>query len=655
MPEKKGDNKSQKTIFNNVDIVYTTEQPINNGEILSSSKVYEAKSGSLYVYEPGTIASPLYQNTYNTDNYLTNKPLSMNDLADYYSKHNNSIEETINYLADYINANKIENKQVVQQTISTLMENLRDHFDHTNSSDGAGSTLEIFEKCINARNKEEISGLVCGPICKTMKDILNKCDIPAAIVPVIKNVRHATLVYKQADNEYVFNDYGNNAVVKASNVLDAISEYSKREDTIHPAGSKRILDGKVTYSEYAFRDAAFRGEEMDIHHYNNDAPFKKSLKTDSSVNERIEISNLHNVTADVSVDLAKQSGNIQSELSFNAGYKTKGESSMFLSSKSFGIGAEYNVLKEKPKYSQFIGTKFQTAHINGTQGGMKYGDSSLYKDARELAIADAKRDFGNIDTSKYSKAEKEALNQDINKQIEHLGNTVMPLDNGGEPEINNFSNLSFFGRGYFGREYSITKSKTTNLKFSHQSSLDMLFSFDNNMNHSGDFRVAEEVGLKLENQGPKHRIETKLNAGVVADYNEQIVKGSDYATFGTKFNAGLNLACKPSQNSVLGVNTSMSSVSMPSARTFGYEGNIYTSVTNPKKNISFGANAGIKGEYQKLNLSFNEVTRNNQTFYIEATARKKNTEVFAGYNKHIDRLNNTRNYDSAHLGVRLAF
>jgi hypothetical protein len=230
----------------------------------------------------------------------------MEDLSKYYKTHDNSAEETLQYLQDFINANKNANKEVVQQTVSCLSEGLRQHFDHTNSSDGAGTTEEIFSKCFTAEKSanKEVKGLVCGPICNAMKDILNRCDIQAVIVPVINNVRHATLVYKQTDGEYVFNNYGQNAVIKAGNIKDAIAEYNKREGSLRSTGTLILVNGDTTYSEYAYTDSAFRGNELNIHTYNAETPFQKQLKDTSLIEGNIEISNTNGVTADVAMNLA---------------------------------------------------------------------------------------------------------------------------------------------------------------------------------------------------------------------------------------------------------------------------------------------------------------------------------------------------------------
>jgi hypothetical protein len=282
-------------------------------------------------------------------------------------------------------------------------------------------------------------------------------------------------------------------------------------------------------------------------------------------------------------------------------------------------------------------------------------DSDIYTNARAQIISQIRNDLEHIDTSNLTQSEIETLNNDIEKNLHKLETTQLPLSEAEEPQFNKFSNLSLFGRGYIGREYPVVKSDNTNLKLAHQASLSFLYSLDGAMNNSGDFRLTEEAGLKLENKGTNHKIEATASAGLVADYNEQIISGFNIANIGTKYNAGINAACKPSDNVTFGMSAGISNVTMPAANTQGYSGNIFASVKHPATNTTITANAGINEQHRNLKLGFNEPIKNEQTLHFEIGARKNNTEVFAGMTNHRDRLNNTKNYNSVLVGVKVGF
>jgi hypothetical protein len=326
---------------------------------------------------------------------------------------------------------------------------------------------------------------------------------------------------------------------------------------------------------------------------------------------------------------------------------------MFTHSNSFGLGAEYNDKFKKDNSTSYKGIKLQAAQITGEQGGIAYRDCSIYEKARNNAIADMTRDFNGIDRTSFSEEEQIKLNNDIEKAITHMQNTQMPLNKNVTAEKGNTSNLSFFTRAYMGKEFNIVQKGNTTLKGAGQVTQNILFSFDGGLSNSGDFRTVAEGGLKLENIGKQHTLKTNIGVGGVADYNEQIVSGIDFFRFGTKVNVGGYLDYRPTQNSTIGIALNGNAVSTSSASTYGYSTTIYGTLKDKPRNLTFTASCGYQHNGQKIKMGFNEETENADKLRVQLGVQKNNTQVYVGAVSNQDRLNPTRNYYSAQVGLKV--
>ena len=319
-----GNKNNKKNSALNVNVSYNNinEQQIYNGEVLSGNRLYKSVYANISV-ESEKNKHDILTKTYISNNYTPAVPLTLDVLQNFYREHDKSYDNTYNHLISFIKENK-NNPEVVQQTISSVLNDLYKRYDKSGETGGAGTTKQVLEKYFNTNSNIMISGILCGGIAKAGADILNDCGIPAAVVPEVYNERHAILAYKLNDGEYVFNNYGKNVVLKANNIKDAISVYGKYEGIIRTPGAKRIVDGKHTYSEYAYKDAAYRGMELSKHSYNKESAFYvEPLQKNSGINANVTTSNLGNFSADISTNIAKEVKGKDTEITASLGFKKR--------------------------------------------------------------------------------------------------------------------------------------------------------------------------------------------------------------------------------------------------------------------------------------------------------------------------------------------
>ena len=644
-------NKKKNTLDVNASFTQVSEQAINNGEILSANAEYKTTYGNLDIYEPNKKSNKLIYKTYVSNNYIPNVPLTINNLRDYYKQHNKSIDDTYNYLVSFIKDNK-DNPEVVQQTISSILGSLQVHYDKKENSGGAGSTKEVLEKCINTNNNVMIEGLICGPIAELAVDVLKDSGIQAAIVPQVYNTRHAILVYKQGENQYVFNNYDKNIVLRANNIKDAISEYSKKEGIAHSPGAKRLLDGDSTYSEYAYKDSAYRGEELSKHTYNSESAFAHNpIHSGTGIDASVVTTNLGSLSADVTGNIVKNN----SQYSASLGFVKKGESTMFLNSTSVGGKFAYNKVTNKNNSTTFLGIENITTVISGEHGGSTYTNSNLNKIARDNILMEFDKEIENLDISMYSKEDQEKIRQQILKERQSMSQVIEGDYFHQEPTINKSTNLATFIKGEYGKNITFKESKDTQYNFGYKLSGNILYSTDNSKfgNNSGDYRIIAEGGLGIANKGDKYQLQAGASGGVFVEYNEPIAGGFNIFSAGTKLNVDGQLEYRPSNNSVIGVSASIYDAIAPSSNNYGGIGNIYAAAKF--NNITFRANGGVEVQQEKIKLGFNEKTEDNLTLNVQLSGKKGKTTVYGGVQHHIDNLNKTRNYTGAVIGVKQVF
>ena len=646
-----GSKEKKKSIsFENISttVTHISEEEVNNGQIESANELYCKTYQNIDILSPKNQNNRIISKQYSSDEYIPAAPLTLTSLRDYYNNHDRSIDETYDYLINFIKDN-INNHEVVQQTISGILDGLNQHYDKKQNGDGAGTTKEILKKCITSGIGSTVSGLICGPIVKTAVEILNDCGIPAGIVPEIYNDRHAILVYKQSDGKYVFNNYDRNIVINANNVKDAISEYGKKEGIIKSPGSIRIMDGNNTYSDYAYIDSAYRGQELSKHTYNKESAFYHNpLETSTGIDANIVTSNLGNISADVTANIAMDNSDISASL----GFVKKGESTMFLNSTSVGGKLEYNKVKTEKNTTTFKEIKNITNIVVGKHGGASYGNSNLNITARDNVLADFDKFINSFDLSTFSEEEQEIIRQDISKKRQSISSKMEGYHPTIEPKIEKTVNIATFIKGGFGKNITLKESKNTKYYLCGKLSGDMLYSLDSSKigNNSGDFRVIAEGGLEAIKNEDKYQIKAGVSGGVFTEYNEQYIKGFDFFSFGTKANADVQFGYKPNSSSAIGVYTSIYDANAASSNNYGITSNLYASTKY--KDITFKANCGVEMQQEKIKLGFNEKTEDNITYNIQLSCQKGKTTIYTGAQIHNDNLNSTRSYTGGVIGIR---
>ena len=199
----------------------TLEDVLDN--ILNGTSASENDSENVF---DGNFREPIYSKEYDTKDYIDRsdfKGIDLTDLKTFYNQNGNSSKKTYDYLKDYIIKNK-DNPEVLQSTVSRLLDDFNEIYDHATPHKKVGENQpEILDKVINTPDGDELSGFICGPIHSFIMDTLNECGIDAALLSGanVDGSNHLTLLYKQSDGKYVFNNYGKNIVINASNIKDA--------------------------------------------------------------------------------------------------------------------------------------------------------------------------------------------------------------------------------------------------------------------------------------------------------------------------------------------------------------------------------------------------------------------------------------------------
>ena len=651
-----GDKNNKKDNALNVNVSYNNinEQKCYNGEAICGNRLYKSVYANVLV-ESGKNKRDILTKTYISNNYIPAKPLTLDDLQNYYREHDKSYDDTYNHLITFIKENQ-DNPEVQQQTISSILDNLYKRYDKSEDTGGAGTTKQVLEKYFNTNTNIKIPGLLCGGIAKAAADILNDCGIPAAVVPEIYNERHAILAYKLNDGEYVFNNYGKNVVIKANNIKDAIAVYAKSEGIIRTPGAKRIVDGKHTYSDYAFKDAAYRGMELSKHSYNKESAFYiEPANTKSGINANITTSNLGNVSADVSANFAKGDKGKNTDVDVSLGFVKKGESTALLNSVSFGSGIEYKIRKTTDKGIKFAGVKGIISVINGKHGGCEYKSSNLNYLSRDNALAEFDDEMQKIDFSKYTKEEQAYLRQSIDEGRKHLSSHLEGEDTRVEQTFDNSTNISNFIKCEYGKIGIFKENGNTSYNYGYKFSGNLLYSKDSKKfgNNSGDYRVIGEGGIGIVNRGKKHTVTGNISAGPFIEYNEPFERSFDLFNAGYKLNANAQIEYRTDKNTVIGAGAGIYDANTCASDNYGINGNIYAG--GKYKGITFKANCGVNYESEKIKLSFNEKTEDNITFNALLSGQKGKTTIYSGIQKHVDNLNKTRDYTSAVIGITQTF
>ena len=626
----------------------TLEDVLDN--ILNGTPASENDSENVF---DGNFREPIYSKEYDTKDYIDRsdfKGIDLTDLKTFYNQNGNSSKKTYDYLKDYIIKNK-DNPEVLQSTVSRLLDDFNEIYDHATPHKKVGENQpEILDKVINTPDGDELSGFICGPIHSFIMDTLNECGIDAALLSGanVDGSNHLTLLYKQSDGKYVFNNYGKNIVINASNIKDAARGVYKRSNSLESVGYILFQDnGKKSYQEFAFeREAAF-GDEMDKRDYHAESPFDSNISKTPHLKGSVEISANGNITAGAGGSVVYGNSVKTRETSLDIEVKKNNETEMFLESESVGVKLEHKGTNEST--GVFFDTKGIASYTSGQLGGCEYTqDRTAIVKMNDKMTEDARKDLAaaGFDSSVIDDAAPlvdESVKIPIYKINEDLTETKY---------------LSTFFKGSVGKKTTLLKADNMELTNTSKATAFAGATFElGGSGVQGDVRVLGENGFELKNNFDKAALKNNISGGVLADLKMTNTGMCFSVQPGVKFNASSSAVIKPNQNFEIGAGVKAGAAVTTVDKDFCVSGNVSAAYKpGDSKIVIYGdANAGLYR--QKITVGgFNEQTENKTYFSIGAGAQlNPRTSVSLRYTNERDALNKTRNNSSVTIGTKITF
>lgn len=625
----------------NVNVTYTDESAVKDGSLISSLPRVT------YEYSVQTV-NPETGEIINTDAYCANgfsymddRPkdvLSLDDVRTFYKNNDCSAEKTYDYLKNYIIENK-DNPAVLQAVAESVLGNLESIYDSTQEHKKVGeSQTDILDKIMNTPENGELSGMICGPIHEFVMNTLHDCGINAAMLMGKNEENHVTLLYQRSDGKYVFNNYGTTAIIDADNIKDAARTVLKHSPQLDSCGYITIADSENSYQEFAFRDEAAFGHEMDKRDYNDRMPSDFNTAKKSSLTADINTSSLGSISVRTTGTMAHSDDSRSTEASVALEYRNTAESSMFANSQSIGLRGEYKALNQNDSNTE---TFFDIKGIASyTKGDKPCFVQTLSQDNNQYL---SNRFYNTIDPKNHREEGPEITENDLIWQS-------------GTVET---KNISVFVNGSAGMENTLIE--TDNLRLTNTSECSAYIggtaAIDTGTGIFGDMRLLAENELRLQNRAGDFSFDNSINAGITGD-----LKLNTAAVFGlqpgVKLNAASSVSYKPEgENFEIGAGIRGYGVLSSPAKDRGVSANIYSSIKPDGSEITYyGAVSGTL-EKQNLNMGgFNHLTENNSTVSAVIGAKiNPKTALNFSYSHHSDALNKSRNNSAVSIGACINF
>ena len=581
--------------------------------------------------------------TYNLGNYLPNKGIELSDIKEHSVSGNPQVG--YQYLTSYINENK-NNPELLAKSISNILEEFGELYDHDKAHIQIGNSQEeILDKILSVPEGEELDGFICMTIHEFMMKMLNDCGIDAVILcGGTDDTNHATLLYQLEDGKYIWNNYGKSIVVNASNIKDAMAEIYKNSSYLSSCGYYSIIDGKSSYQEFALEKEAAFGNKMDKRDYQHLTPFDNRPDADSSsVLGRIELSAAGNTVAGIDTSLGFENANRESQLTMNIEYRKSGETEIFTDSQSIGLDIGYSSLSHKNESKDtFFDVNLTTAYTTGNTRGITYNKNYTEEDENN-AIALMENDI----YEQLQDADTIEIKPPISQSVSIISNPA--------EQKQHFSTFIKAGGGV-----SSELTSTDNMSLSHafQGSLLGGATFDlNSSSIWGDCRILAEEGLNLNSKAGEFTFDNTLSAGLGTDL--KLTGGTQKGGLQpvVKFNAVSGVEYNNNENLQVGVSGRAYGVVTRPTKEAGVEGSVFAQYRPSASDVRIFGEAGASLERQKLTMGgFNEQTENNVKINTTLGVQlNPNLCVTAGYGRHIDHLNPTRNYSTFNIGCKMKF
>ena len=317
-----------------------------------------------------------------------------------------SVKSICNDLRTFILQNKDTNPDLVQYAIAQLLGNCQDFYDEGtdnifhasgyNREHQGDNSEEILGKVLDVPVGEQLHGFVCTTISEFGMRLLDECGIPAVM---LSGINHTTLLYQRSDGKFVQSNYSHSYTLNAPTIKDAAREVYKRHLALDNNGYIYFVDNHGSYQEFALKDEAMWGDELDKRDYNSEGVFSHEMADNSSLSGNINYSG-GLVSADVTAVLASTDGVRARENILSIGFQQNGVTTLADSSKSAGIKFEHKgetALPNGKKYAELkVVADVTQLHTDGSTQAFNYMSALQARSAKNPEqIAQLSEFFGN--------------------------------------------------------------------------------------------------------------------------------------------------------------------------------------------------------------------------------------------------------------------
>lgn len=257
------------------------------------------------------------------------------NLQTFSEKH--SKEETYEHFKQELSDLAKKDPEGFKSAVGLMLNLGNSHYDHAHNIQAiSDSQADILDKFINGDG--EVKGAVCTTIHGFMMDTLHDLGYNAALIQGSEGEYHATMIYQTEDGKYVYNNYGQTMEIEADNIIQA-TKIAARDSNFDLKGSYVQIsgDGSNFYEEYAFKDEAAYGDEVDSKNNNKTTAFKNS-KTEGKSGVSATYGRDNNIgqyKLDAKVDYVNEDS--QFKISAGVQYRqTEGSTDNFNGATSFG-------------------------------------------------------------------------------------------------------------------------------------------------------------------------------------------------------------------------------------------------------------------------------------------------------------------------------
>lgn len=626
--------KKSEDIDVNVRVSVDGNHNIVNGKVVDAQII----KTNTYYETPGADGKTPYSElgqTIKTTEHA--KGLGLTDLKEYYNTHGKSAEATYEYLTNYIKENR-DNPEIIQNTASLLLGDAEGMYDSSqNRTEVGGTPAETLGKMLSTNDGEELNGLICGTIHGFVMDAFHDAGVSAVLVGGKQSENHATLMYQRSDGKYVWGNYSKSMVIEADNIKDAVREVYKKSGELESSGYITLWDNNGSYQEFALKDEAAFGNQMDKRDYNGKSPFDHSVAPKTSLDANINVGTNGNLSAEIGGTIAQQKDNKDVATTVTLGVKNNpNETSCFEQSQSVGVKVDHNVNIDKSDTKQvYVQSTTIASYTKGKVGSQTYTNNNPETTATQtVPVTNTGSGIGSSQTISVS-------------------SDASSVTLGGQTS----ENVSLFTHVEAGVENKVIDKGNTTLSTVVQGSTSVggTMSVKDGFGFFGDARVGTAAGVKLDTKNQTTAFTGSLSGGPVADFKLNNNYGG--VQVGAQIQAQTGVTYKPNDNLQLGAGASAFTTLTPTSKDTGASGTVWGTYTPAGTDTAVYGSVFASTQQQHLTVGgFNDRTENTTVLAATLGAQLNNKwSVEAGYTRIDDKLNPTRNNNIVSVGAKYTF